>query len=51
MTDTRTDTLPTGGTGAEPKKPRRVEVSVGGGTGPDIAAARDPGDEKAGPKA
>jgi len=46
VTDTRTDTLPSGGTGARPKKPRRVEVSVGGaGEGQDLGHPRDPGDE------
>src|SRR5579864_3563202 len=52
MTVTRTDIRPeAGGTGAGPKKPRRVEVSLGaGGEGTELAEAighpRDPGDEK-----
>ena len=48
MTDTRPDLFAeyAGGTGASPKKPRRVEVSVGGaGEGQDVGHARDPGDE------
>ena len=37
MTDTRTDTRPEGGgPGAQPKKPRRVELSVGA----ELATAR-----------
>ena len=48
MTDTRTDLrAEAGGTGAQPKGTRRVEVNVGaGGQGADIASARAPGDEK-----
>src|SRR5206468_6345363 len=51
MTDTRTDLMTEGGgTGAGPKAPRRVEVSVGvGGVGAEfdpIGHPLDPGDEK-----
>ena len=46
MSDTRTDLeTETGGTGAKPKKPRRVEVSVGGGEWDDLGHPRDPGDD------
>src|SRR5690242_20505478 len=50
MTDTRTELVTEpGGTGANPKRPRRVEVSVGaGGQGPaldPVGHPRDPGDE------
>src|SRR6059058_1352772 len=49
MTDTRTDTLPSGGTGVRPKKPRRVEISVGGAAeGQELGHPRDPGDEAIG---
>src|SRR4051794_18485693 len=49
MTDTRTDTRPPGGTGARPKKPRRVEVNVGAvGEGADLGHPRDAGDETIG---
>jgi NADH-quinone oxidoreductase subunit D len=49
MTDTRIDTRSGGGTGAQPKKPRRVEVSVGaGGEGTELGHPRDPGDEAIG---
>src|SRR4051812_36288715 len=49
MTDTRTETMQSGGTGAAPKKPRRVEVSVGaGGEGTELGHPRDPGDEAIG---
>src|ERR687886_339033 len=50
MTDTRTDLRPeTGGTGARPKKPRRVALNVGAGSeGPQldpIGHPHDLGDE------
>jgi len=48
MTDTRTPDLfaEAGGTGTQPKSPRKVEVSVGaGGTGDDLGHPRDLGDE------
>src|SRR5437868_15269646 len=48
MTDTRTADLfaESGGTGAQPKSPRRVEVSVGAvGEGTELGHPGDPGDE------
>ena len=48
MTDARSDLMTdTGGTGAEPRMPRRVEIAVGaGGVGDELGHPRDPGDEK-----
>src|SRR3954464_2143915 len=47
MTDTRTELMTEGGgSGARPKSPRRVEVSVGGvGEGQELGHPHDPGDE------